>query len=185
MKGFGIFLLIAGVIGVIASFAMDVTVATGYGSRVNNIGLMSSRQNYILISCLVILCGLLITIFGKKTQEAIKCPFCAESINTEAIKCKHCGSSIKITKKNTSNINYSFSVLTHDPKELIGVKDGKKVINDYAIKKLAFEIKKHNPQVKPSMLKLKYNDELYEVSTKLPSNLQVEFMSKVINALDR
>ncbi|MEQ5741872.1 hypothetical protein [Providencia alcalifaciens] len=91
MKGFGLFLLAIGIIGAIASFAMDVTVATGYGGRVNNIGLMTDKQNYILISCFIILCGLLVTIFGKKSSVTKKCPFCAEFINTDAIKCKHGG----------------------------------------------------------------------------------------------
>ncbi|EQC1412881.1 hypothetical protein ACY2L5_004236 [Providencia rettgeri] len=43
MKGFGLFILVIGVICAIASFAMDVTVATGYGGRVNNIGLMTDK----------------------------------------------------------------------------------------------------------------------------------------------
>lgn len=185
MKGLGIFLLIVGIVGAVASFSMDVTVATGYGGRVNNIGLMASKQNYILISCFVILCGFLAVIFGKKRQETIKCPFCAELVNSAAIKCKHCGSNIKTTKQKTSDVNYSFSISTYDLKELIGVKNGKRVINDYAIKKLVFDIKKNNPQVKSSMLKLKYNEELHEVSTKLPSDLRSEFINKVTNILDK
>ncbi|WOS07379.1 hypothetical protein R5O27_09330 [Proteus mirabilis] len=54
MKGFGRILLIVGIIAAFASFNMDVSVPTGYGSRVNNIGLMSDKQNYILISCFMI-----------------------------------------------------------------------------------------------------------------------------------
>lgn len=183
MKGFGLFILVIGIICAIASFAMDVTVATGYGGRVNNIGLMTDKQNYILISCFIVLCGLLVTIFGKKSSVTKKCPFCAESINTDAIKCKHCGSDIKVAKASPSSVNYSFSLLNYNIDELIGVKNGREVINDYGVKKLAFEIKKHNPRITPAMLKLKYSDDIHEVAGKLPTRIQSEFIEKISNLI--
>ncbi|MBQ0323865.1 zinc ribbon domain-containing protein, partial [Providencia rettgeri] len=113
---------------------MDVTVASEYGRRVNNIGLMSARQNFILISCFAILCGLLIVLFwGKRNikvqsmdisnnQELnIKCPYCAELIKPEAIKCKHCGSDI--SEKNIS-ANTGSSLIFDDKKLLIKIKYG-------------------------------------------------------------
>ncbi|QPB12517.1 hypothetical protein [Providencia phage PSTCR8lys] len=184
MKGLGLFALVVGIVVAIVAFTMDVSVPTGYGSRVNNIGLMSERQNYILIGCFIILCGLLGVIFGKKHQETRRCPYCAEPINVEAIKCKHCGSSVKSEKDKPSSINYSFSLLNCDENELTGTKSGNKIINDYGVKKLIFELKKNNPKINSHMLKLKYNNELYELSNRLPSNLRDEFIKKAIGFID-
>ncbi|EPO2450603.1 zinc ribbon domain-containing protein [Providencia rettgeri] len=154
MKGFGIFLLIIGIIGAIASFAMDVTVATEYGRRVNNIGLMSARQNFILISCFIILCGLLMVLFGGRKNTKvnnmginvdqvlhIKCPYCAELIKPEAIKCKHCGSDISV--KNT-NVNAGGSFAFDSKKLLIKIKDGY-LIDDNAVIELIALIKGKYP----------------------------------------
>ncbi|QZY64966.1 zinc ribbon domain-containing protein [Providencia rettgeri] len=155
MRGFGIFLLVAGIIGAIASFSMDVTVASEYGRRVNNIGLMSARQNFILISCFAILCGLLIVLFwGKRNikvqsmdisnnQELnIKCPYCAELIKPEAIKCKHCGSDI--SEKNIS-ANTGGSLIFDDKKLLIKIKYGY-LIDDNAVIELIGLIKEKYPE---------------------------------------
>ncbi|WP_432372262.1 hypothetical protein ACRPHP_16450 [Pantoea allii] len=68
MKKFGIAILIIGVIGAIASMAMDVSVATPGGMRVNNIGLMADRQNYLIISGFVAIAGLLLTLFGDRVS---------------------------------------------------------------------------------------------------------------------
>ncbi|WP_265497942.1 zinc ribbon domain-containing protein, partial [Providencia rustigianii] len=114
MKALGIALLIIGSIAAIASFSMEISVATGYGNRVNNIGLMSDRQNFILISCFIILCGLLVVIFGKSSQELAKCPYCAENISLEAIKCKHCKSNLDKRKIQPSTIDYSFTLSSYD-----------------------------------------------------------------------
>ncbi len=71
MKGFGWVLLVIGILAAFAAFNMDVSVATSYGGRVNNFGLMAQRQNYILISCFVIFCGLMMVIFGgRRTIES-------------------------------------------------------------------------------------------------------------------
>ncbi|QLR06007.1 hypothetical protein [Providencia rettgeri] len=183
MKALGIALLIIGSIAAIASFSMDVSVATGYGNSVNNIGLMSDRQNFILISCFIIMCGLLVVIFSKNSQELAKCPYCAEDIRPDAIKCKHCKSYLEKRKIQPSVIDYSFTLSNYDPKELVGIKNGIKVINEYAIKKLIFELKKNNPKTSGTMLKLKYNDEIYQLSSKLPENIRDEFIRKIFDSI--
>ncbi|WP_236225688.1 hypothetical protein [Pseudomonas pseudonitroreducens] len=99
MRGFGIFILIVGAIAVVASMAMDTTVGTLTG-RVNNIGLIAQQQMFMMGSGLVVICGLLMTIFGKRNPipQAVQtraCPFCAEAISPAAIKCKHCGSEVE------------------------------------------------------------------------------------------
>lgn len=98
MKYVGWGVLIVGLIWVIVALNMDVSVVTQYGGRVNNIGLMASRQNHIIIGGFIALCGVLMAIFGRsnaQTSSMVKCPMCAELIQPEAVKCKHCGSDVK------------------------------------------------------------------------------------------
>lgn len=112
MRGFGITALIVGLIAAIGAMAMDVSVSTGMGRRVNNIGLMAQQQNYLIIGALVALAGLLMIIFGGKKQltsqqitsimeskDSRPCPFCAESIKHAAIKCKHCGTDVQAIER--------------------------------------------------------------------------------------
>jgi hypothetical protein len=97
--------MVCGVIGLIAAMNMDVSVFTGTG-RVNNLGLMSERQNYTIVAGLGVLAGLIMVIFGGKSGNSVNlpaqreydvrdCPFCAEPIKRAAIKCKHCGSDVE------------------------------------------------------------------------------------------
>lgn len=106
MRGFGIFVLIIGVLAVIGAMSMDVSVSTGMG-RVNNLGLMSERQNFTMVAGLVVLAGLLMMIFGGRKEaspgssasviehDTRVCPLCAETIKNAAIKCRFCGAEVE------------------------------------------------------------------------------------------
>lgn len=100
MRNFGYFLLIVGLLCIVGALAMDVSVSSGTG-RVNNIGLMAERQNFILIGGLLLLVGVIMAVAGKRRIDAFDssseyraCPSCAEPIRCAAVKCKHCGSDV-------------------------------------------------------------------------------------------
>lgn len=100
MHGFGTFLIIAGVLGIMVALGMDTSVATASG-RVNNLGLMADRQIYILIAAAVLIVGTLLAFLNKVAPapasieiDTRACPACAETIKNAAIKCKHCGTAV-------------------------------------------------------------------------------------------
>ncbi|SEE53674.1 hypothetical protein [Pseudomonas costantinii] len=103
MKGFGTFALIIGVCWLIFALSMDVSVPTGVGGRVNNLGLMADRQIHTIVGGVIALAGLLMVLLGGKgsptaaqvEKDTRPCPMCAESIKTAAVKCKHCGADVE------------------------------------------------------------------------------------------
>jgi hypothetical protein len=90
-----------GLVWAVAALLMDVSVVVNGGYRVNNIGLLATKQNNIIIGGFITLCGLLVAIFGERLKlsySRIKCPKCAEFVSAEAVKCKHCGSDLEPIK---------------------------------------------------------------------------------------
>ena len=101
----GILLLVLGGGGLLFSLNMETSVSTDFG-RVNNIGLMKDQQNYLLLSAVAAISGLLLFIFsghgqassvlsGDATGNLRACPTCAESIKAQAIKCRFCGADVE------------------------------------------------------------------------------------------
>ena len=67
MKGVGIILLVAGLIGAVFALSMDTSVSTGYGS-VNNIGLMAEKQNTLLFAGIAAIVGAILFGFASVRQ---------------------------------------------------------------------------------------------------------------------
>ena len=123
MRGLSKVVIIVGVVWAIIAFSFDTSVPTDIG-RVNNLGLMAERQNYIIFSGITILIGVILLGFSTKTIQSsansdkftlnINCPFCAEEIKSEAKICKHCGKDIPISAVDLSPILKSTIVSKKD-----------------------------------------------------------------------
>lgn len=71
MKNFGILLILIAIVLFLYAFSMDVTVDVGDGTRVNNIGLMSEQQNYVVMAGFLLIAGILCTRkSGRKKSES-------------------------------------------------------------------------------------------------------------------
>ena len=98
-------LIVIGVMAILASMLMDASVETKAGGRVMNIGLMNDKQNFLIVSGVILLAGIILNVSRKKekdqpfshksdTAEADdtkKCSFCAETIKKDARVCRFCG----------------------------------------------------------------------------------------------
>ncbi|MCU8627750.1 zinc ribbon domain-containing protein, partial [Klebsiella pneumoniae] len=92
----------------------------------NNLGLMSSRQNYMIFGGFVAIAGIIIALVGDKLKASgtsVKCPYCTELINSEAVKCKHCGSDVTPSKiiANTDNTGASDRLADVNVKLIAGI----------------------------------------------------------------
>ena len=126
MRILGYLAILIGVIFAVFALFMDVTVATDDGYRVNNLGLISSRQNYMIFGGFVTIAGVIIALVGEKfkpSANSVKCPYCAELISAEAVKCKHCGSDVTPSKiiANTDNTGASDRLADVNVKLIAGI----------------------------------------------------------------
>jgi hypothetical protein len=107
MKNLGIILLIIGIGLAVYALSMDTSVQVDYPmgndyglpERVNNIGLMNDKQNYLIFGGLLTVVGIFMAVSGGKSEKANaitttddnkKCPQCAEMVKAEARICRFC-----------------------------------------------------------------------------------------------
>lgn len=185
MRGFGIFAIIVGVIAVVAALAMDVSVSTGMGGRVNNIGLIAQQQNYLMIGALITVAGLLMVVFGGKKEASVQqitgasanrdsraCPFCAEPIKHAAIKCKHCGADVPAVERQAPATGWAVRIPCRPGEEfettselakkdglLLGAPDGSVVvIGPFELKVEAVDVLRHLRTQHSIFGELRYED---------------------------
>ncbi|WP_273889771.1 hypothetical protein [Serratia marcescens] len=180
MREFGFLLLAIGVVWLLIAFNMDTYVFTGYGERVNNIGLIASKQNHLLISSVISICAILMIIFGKSSSKAtevyVQCPFCAEKINPEAIKCKHCGSDVSAQLKAQKENKFSFHGFDHN---LLLSNDDSPSLNDSGVMDLANKIKSISKSNRGSYIFGEHQSDITYIKYKLPKAVQDEFVKRL------
>ena len=85
-KGVGVIILVLGLFAVMLCMNMETSVETEFGDRVNNIGLMNDKQNYLILSSLIVISGLLIFLLSKDNSSTVN----------KIQSCSHCKSEIEL-----------------------------------------------------------------------------------------
>lgn len=179
MKALGSILLIFGIIFVFSSMVMDTSVSTGYGTRVNNIGLMRDQQNYLILGSVFLLGGLLVLIFRKpkaSLRDEVECPHCAEKILSQAKVCKHCGRDVadKISDEKLGD-NKSHQFLWYENNVL--------TLNRENIIKYAHELNAIMPSQTISLIMQAHSNVIQDIKSSMPINLADEFVVQLETSL--
>lgn len=103
MKGWGIFLIIVGIICAFIAITMDTSVETNYGNRVHNLGLMNLQSNLLISAGISFISGILLIGFnsksGSSSSEAVRiCPYCAEQVKVQAKICRFCQKDLPVSE---------------------------------------------------------------------------------------
>ena len=103
-------LILVGIVALLASLSMDTSVPSTGGGRIHNIGLMNEKQNYLIVSAVVLLIGVILTISNRRKTESRTetenvrnnptpifnyCPHCNAMIDEEWTQCQSCGGEIR------------------------------------------------------------------------------------------
>lgn len=181
MKALGYVLVAIGGIWLLVALNMDTTVVTEYGTRVNNIGLMSSRQTQTIVAGFITLFGVIIAVSGRSSTNkgsTVKCPYCAEPIQKEAIKCKHCGSDLVPNSTLPQPLNISEFNVTR----LLG---GKRIIDGYKVAELAKAIRVNSSTKSTGDILKEYSSQLNNIKITLPPELSESFDDLLRSSLDQ
>ena len=117
MKGLGVLLVVLGCLGLLVTWSMDTTVETGgeqigYGeysryvpkSRVHNVGLLEERRNYLILSSVAVIAGIVLYGFGALAEAQAKakeppagphCPKCNGVLEGRPELCKYCRTELR------------------------------------------------------------------------------------------
>lgn len=175
MRKLGGVVLFLGALFILVSLNMDTSVPTEMGGRVNNLGLIAEKQNYLLLSAFIFICGLLMILLGNRNsdQGSVKCPYCAERIHPEAIKCKHCGSEVNSELRSNRERTFKPTDMSFD--RFFVRKGNEFVLNEPAVDELVIRLQKTDHQSNMIEITEKNKQNLDELIAQLPSKVQQEF----------
>src|SRR5688572_10500861 len=72
MKLLGVVVALAGLVAMVIVLHIDPSVETSAGTRVNNIGLMAAKQDYLIASEVALIVGVLLFGFGAVAESSAR-----------------------------------------------------------------------------------------------------------------
>lgn len=175
MRIFGAILIAFGLLAIIYALNMSVTVriSSGYG-EVNNMGLISSKNNTLMLGCFITLMGFIsycTAIIKETIEKSVLGNFIHNNNKVEII-----GSEKPDALENKEEYEVPEKV---DIKSLLIPKKDGFMIDDESIAKLALSIIQHNPDVKKEKLFLHCEELINNIESSLPSEVRITFMRRI------
>jgi hypothetical protein len=115
MKMLGGLITFSGIALLLFAFNFEITNPS---SQYVNLGLMDDKRNYVIISGVLILCGVILIGFGSIQEQSNsgnngtmtrQCPFCAEAIRLEAKICRFCNRDVPTHADEVNNAQINSS----------------------------------------------------------------------------